>query len=459
MEFISSLVYFILVVGILVFIHEFGHFIAARISRMRVDVFAIGMGFRLFGWNKKTGFTFGKLPDDFDGEGNTDYRLSAFPIGGYVKIAGMIDESMDTDFVQSEPKPYEFRAKNAFLKAFTISAGVIMNAILAVAIFTFIAVYQGSYHNGTTSVGYVEKNSIAEQIGLKVGDRVLAVNENKVFTWQEMLEQMIKRDLGTSKRVEINRDGRNLILSVDGDRMVQALGNAKPLGLAPFNQYVFLNSVETLKRAGKAGLKDNDTILSINSEPIKTLTQFVRIISSNKEKQVQMVCKRRADTLTLAVTPDAQGLIGVGIAEGFTGPIIHKTYDLFSAISLGTKETYNASKDFFDTFKQIFKGNISAKQSLGGPILIAKSAAQRAELGIVSFLHFVALLSITLAVVNILPIPALDGGHLLFIIIEAIIRREVPIKIKMLVQQIGLGIIILLMVFMFYNDISRVFGL
>ena len=129
----------------------------------------------------------------------------------------------------------------------------------------------------------------------------------------------------------------------------------------------------------------------------------------------------------------------------------------FESIGLGWNETVSSVDVFFSTFGQIFKGNISVKQSLGGPILIAKSATQRAEMGLISFLHFIALLSVTLAVVNILPIPALDGGHLIFIIIEAIIRREVPIKAKMVVQQIGLGIIILLMVFMFYNDINKSF--
>jgi regulator of sigma E protease len=458
MGFITTTFYFIVVVGILVFIHEFGHFIAARISKMRVDVFAVGMGFRLFGWNRKTGFTFGKLPDDFDGEGHTDYRLSAFPIGGYVKISGMIDESMDAEFIQKPPEPWEFRSKNAFLKAFTISAGVIMNALLAIMIFSIIALTQGSYHNATTEVGFVQKASLSEEVGIQVGDRIVSINDNKVFTWQDMLEQLAIKNFGGSRKVEVNRSGKEIVLFVDGDQLIKAVSGQKPLGLAPLNSYVYLNSVETLKPAGKSGLKEGDTIITINGETIKALSQFVSIVSSSKEKPVSITYKRKTDTCSLSVTPDAQGLIGVGLSEYFYGPIIHRTYDVFEAMGFGWNETISSVDMFFNTFRQIFKGNISAKQSLGGPILIAKSASQRAEMGLASFLHFVALLSITLAVVNILPIPALDGGHLLFIIIEAIIRREVPIKAKMFVQQIGLGIIILLMVFMFYNDIARLFG-
>lgn len=463
MEFLSSTLsstfYFILVVGILVFIHEFGHFIAARISKMRVDVFAVGMGFRLFGWNKKTGFTFGALPKEFDGEGNCDYRLSAFPIGGYVKIAGMIDESMDTDFVQSEPQPWEFRSKNAFLKAFTISAGVIMNALLALVIFTSITLTEGTYHNGTTIVGYVQKGSVSEAIGLREGDKIISVNNVRVFTWQDMLRQLSYTDLGSSRKLEIIRDGNVATMYADGSLLVKSLSGEKPLGLAPNNAFVFLTGVETVKQAGKAGLREGDTVLTMNAVPIKTLTQFQSIVKEHKEKAMEVVYKRNADTIKVNVTPDASGIIGVGISEGFYGKTIHRSYGLFEAIQIGYDDCVNASSMFFNTFAQIFKGNMSVKQSLGGPILIAKSASQRADMGIVSFMHFVALLSITLAIVNILPIPALDGGHLIFIIIEAIIRREVPLKFKMMVQQAGLAFVVLLMVFMFYNDITRVFGL
>ncbi len=458
MEFLSSTFYFILVVGILVFIHEFGHFIAARISKMRVDIFAVGMGFRLFGWNKKTGFTFGALAKDFDGEGNCDYRLSAFPIGGYVKIAGMIDESMDTDFVQSEPKPWEFRSKNAFLKAFTICAGVIMNALLALMIFTFITLSQGTFHNGTTVVGYVQKGSVAELIGLKEGDKIASVNDVKVYTWQDMLSQLAFKDFGKSRKLEIIRDGNPATMYVDGNQLVKAVSGEKQLGLAPYNAYVFLTGVETVKQAGKAGLQEGDTVLSMNAIPMKSLSQFQMMVKANKEKAIEVVYKRRADTVKVSVTPDATGIIGVGLSDGFYGKVIHRTYSVFEALGIGFDECVSSSSMFFNTFTQIFKGNMSVKQSLGGPILIAKSASQRAEMGFISFLHFVALLSITLAIVNILPIPALDGGHLIFIIIEAIIRREVPIKFKMMVQQAGLAFVVLLMVFMFYNDISRVFG-
>jgi regulator of sigma E protease len=459
MGFIMTVFYFVVVVGVLVFIHEFGHFIAARISGMRVDVFAIGMGFRLFGWNKKTGFTWGALPTDFDGEGNTDYRLSAFPIGGYVKIAGMIDESMDDNFTQSEPQPWEFRSKNAFLKAFTISAGVIMNALLAIGIFSYLIFSKGEFQNPTTSVGFVKNASLAEKIGFKINDKITSINDARVNTWQELQQNLAIRDMGGAKKIELQRDGRKIVLFADGEQIMRTLSEQKPLGLAPNNSYVYLTGVETVKAAGKAGLRENDTIISANNEPVRASAQFVSIIKASKEKPMTIQYKRGNDTVNVSLTPDGQGIIGVGINENFYGPILHKTYGLGESISMGYQEAVSSIDVFFATFTQIFKGNISAKQSLGGPILIAKSASQQAEMGFANFMHFVALLSITLAIVNILPVPALDGGHLIFIIIEAIIRREVPLKFKMAVQQAGLLLIVLLMVFMFYNDITRVLGL
>lgn len=455
----SSAFYFVIVIGILVFIHEFGHFIAARISKMRVDIFALGMGPRLFGWNKKKGFTFGKLPEDFDGEGKCDYRVCAFPIGGYVKIAGMIDESMDTDYVQKAPQPWEFRSKNAFFKAFTISAGVIMNVFLAWFVFSYIQLSEGSYHNPTTTIGSVTQGTVATKIGLKANDKVIKINNKPVHTWQEFIQQLAIKDFGGSRVITVLRDNQEVILKSNGDDIVRAIGSAKGLGFSPNNAFVLISGVETLKPAGKAGIKEGDTVIRINTATIASVSQFQETIKANKSQQMEVSVKRGADTLNLAVTPDASGLIGVGISEGLYGNLLHKSYSIGESMALGWEECVSTVKMFFNTFSQIFKGNISAKQSLGGPLMIAQAASKQADMGLANFLHFLGMLSMSLAIINILPVPALDGGHLLFIIIEAIIRREVPIKIKMAFQQAGLWLIVLLTVFVFYNDIARIFGL
>ena len=181
--------YFILTIGILVVVHEFGHFAAAKICKMRVDTFSIGFGKRLCGWNKITGFTFGELPKDFDGQGNTDYKLSLLPLGGYVKIAGMVDESFDTKFVDKKPEPYEFRAHSTFQKLFVITAGVLMNLTLAILIFWGINFSRGQLVRETTTVGLVPDSTLAYQAGLRTGDNIISVNGEKVSAWNEIMKR------------------------------------------------------------------------------------------------------------------------------------------------------------------------------------------------------------------------------------------------------------------------------
>ena len=189
-------IYFAITIGILVFIHDFGHFAADKLSGMRVDVFALGFGRRLLGCNKKTGFSFGELPKDLDTEGNTDYRISMLPLGGYVKIAGMVDESFDTSFANKEPQPYEFRAKPMGKKIFVITAGVRMNLLLAWFIFWGGNFFQGKPVTNTTTMGFVNPNSSADSLGLETGDKILLINGNEVSNGEEVREEHFTTFLG-----------------------------------------------------------------------------------------------------------------------------------------------------------------------------------------------------------------------------------------------------------------------
>ncbi|MBP1683163.1 MAG: rseP, partial [Ignavibacteriaceae bacterium] len=184
------IIYFAITIAILVFVHEFGHFAAAKLSGMRADVFAIGFGKRLFGWNKLSGFSFGDLPKDFDGQGHTDYRLCMLPLGGYVKIAGMVDESYDTEELNQPPKPYEFRSKSLLKKVFVITAGVLMNLILAWLIFWGANFFQAKEYWKTTTIDEVLPGSIADSLGLKTNDKILSVNNKDVTNWQEVTNEI-----------------------------------------------------------------------------------------------------------------------------------------------------------------------------------------------------------------------------------------------------------------------------
>ncbi len=458
MEFLSSLFYFIIVIGILVFIHELGHFLAARLSGMRTDTFAFGMGPRLFGYNRIDGFSFGKLPEDWNGNGHCDYRVSAFPIGGYVKIAGMVDESMDTDWVETEPQEWEFRSKNVWQKLFVLSAGVIMNILLAFAIYSGISLIEGKTILQTTTVGFVQDSSLAQMIGIQAGDKIIEINNSSVKSWDQVLEKIALEDLGDTRSIVINRNNERIKLNADGKQLLKAMTGSMTLGLVPENTLIVIGNVLPNSNAEKAGLLNKDTIISVNDEEINAFTELTGILKQHKNDEVKLSWKRNGQLFTKNVKVDETGKIGFAPIIANKSKIINESYGLFGSLAEGAKRTVNFGTMFINSIKQIFKGNISAKESLGGPIMIAKGARDYAQLGAEAFLNFIAMLSITLAIINILPLPALDGGHIVFIIIEAIIGKELPLKFKIAVQNIGIFLLLALMAYVFYNDIMRLFN-
>ncbi len=455
MEVLSSIFYLVIVLGILVFVHEFGHFIAAKLCGMRAEIFALGMGLRLLGYNKKTGFSFGKLPKDFDGEGNTDYRLCLLPIGGYVKISGMVDESMDTEFAKSgEIQPYEFRAKKTWQKLIVLSAGVIMNLILAIAIFTGITYSVGNVVLKTTIIGEVEKKSIAAKIGFVQNDRVISINNTQVKTWNDILLNLTSKEFGNDLKVKVQRNNKDTILEIRNKAFLNMVAGKKSLGLMPGGIHTAALTVNQNSPASKSGIQPGDTILTMNNVSITTLSSLQKTVKANKGKEIEITYKRKTNVIKSKVRPNESGLIGIGLTFG---PIEKEKFGFFQSLAKGAQTSYETIELIFKSFRQIIKGTIKAKDSLGGPIMIADQANQMASRGLMDFLSFMAMLSISLAILNILPIPALDGGHILIIFIEKIIRRELGEKTKIVIQQVGLAIILLLMVFTFYNDIARYF--
>ncbi len=455
MEFLTALLYFLIAIGILVFVHEFGHFFIARISGMRTEVFAIGMGPRVLGWNKTNGFSFGKLPKDFDAQGHTDYRIAALPVGGYVKIIGMIDESMDTDYIESEPQPWEFRSKNAFAKIMTLMGGVLMNVVFAFFAFAFIIGVQGKDFWATSTIGTVEKSSLAEKIGFKPNDKILSIDGKKIKSWDDLLVTLSLDNLGGRKQVELLRDNKNITLTADGKKIVQNMAAKKILGIFPKQVRVLLTAVQTLKPAGKVGLVKYDTILSVNNQLINTTSQFQKVIKEHSSIPIFLKWKHAEKVMSDSITPTSEGIIGVGIAQVYNGPVIHKNYSVFESIAMGWSETINTLNLIIGSFGQMINGTVSVKQSLGGPIAIAKMTTEAADRGFISFINFLALLSIMLAIINIFPFPGLDGGHIFVILIETIIRRELPVKAKVVIQQVGMTVLILFMIFVIYLDLTR----
>jgi regulator of sigma E protease len=448
----AYVIYFAITIGILVFVHEFGHFAAAKLCGMRADIFAIGFGKRLFGWNKLTGFTFGELPKDFDGQGNTDYRLSLLPLGGYVKIAGMVDESFDTKFANEIPQPYEFRARPIWQKVIVISAGVVMNLLLAWVIFWGANFFEGKQITKTTKIAYVEPNSAADSSGFKSKDQIVSINNKKVDNWEDVRAQIFIHTLGENLDVKIKRNNEYVDLNIPR-KLIPETESAEMFYLIPEGVRPAVGEVAAHTPAEHSKLKAGDILLDVKNKPVFIRLQAVQIFSTNKGQELPLIVLRGKDTVNLLVTPGNDGKIGAMIGDMFTGPSEFKTYGFFTSIYMGYTDIVKMTNLTFSMIGKVFKGEIAFGKAFGGPIKIAQVATSSADRGIGSFLYFLALLSLSLAIINIMPFPVLDGGHLLIIIIEGIIKKEIPIKVKIGIQNAGFVILLLLMAFIIYNDI------
>lgn len=455
MEIINTIFYFLIVIGVLVFIHEFGHFIAARIMGMRTEVFAFGMGFRLLGFNKKNGFTFGRLPKNLELENNTDYRLCAFPIGGYVKISGMIDESMDKEFVNKEPKPWEFRSKPVWKRMIVITAGVIMNLVLAFIIFYLMTLIKGKSYTETTTIGYVSANSIAAESGFKAGDKIISVNNNEVTYWEELQSQIYIDNIGEALDIKYIRDGNVNYIHIPKDKLKE--NTDKSIGISPANVKVYINNVLKEKPADSIGLMKNDLITAYNGEKINSPLQLVDMIKSSTGKESVIEWSRNNEIFTSKISPLPDSTIGVEISGKYEGNVKEVSFNIFSAFPRALDEMYYYGIEiFFNSVYKIIKGDVPFRKAIGGPVKIAQASAQSAEGGFFPFIGFLALLSISLAIINILPFPALDGGHFIILLYEGIFKKPIPYKIQIVIQNVGLIILLAFMLFVIYNDIISI---
>jgi regulator of sigma E protease len=451
MEFFSSAFYFVITIGVLVFIHEFGHFAAARMFGIRADVFALGMGYRLLGFNKVNGFTFGKLSPDIELNGHTDYRISAFPIGGYVKIAGMIDESLDTEFLNKDPQPWEFRSKPIWQRMIVLSAGVAMNVVLAIAVFWGLIFYNGKVVHPVTEIGYVSANSPAQQSGLRQGDKILTVNGKPVVYWEDIDNLIYAENFGENILIKIQRNGDVESIPIKASSIPE---NPDNLGLLPAGAVPVVGNVEKGKPAESIGLIPRDTIISVNGVKV-TYASLPIMVQQNALKQIVLQWKRGERLLESKVTPTAEGKIGIALFPAYQGPVDHKHYTLLEAFPASVKDVARSTTFLVSSLWQVVVGKVSFSKSVGGPVKIAQMANQAAEEGGTSFLTFISLLSLSLAFINILPFPALDGGHLLFVAYEGIFKKEIPTKVKIALQQTGFFLLLAFMAVVLYNDISN----
>jgi regulator of sigma E protease len=340
---------------------------------------------------------------------------------------------------------------------FVITAGVIMNTLLAFFIFYTINLVQGKTRIETTTVGYVSQNSLAKKYGIQPGDKIISINGHNVEYWDEVRSNIFIEGMGEDVNIKVARDGTDKDIFISKNEL-KDLGE-RTLGIFPENLVPEIKQVFPERPAGRLGLQRGDLIIEANGQKITHSEQFVDIIKSNAQKDISLKWMRNGTEMTGVVRPDADSTIGIGSVgmENYTGKIKEVRYNVITAIPQGFNDLWHYGVVLFvKSIWKIIKGDIAFSKAVGGPVKIAQYAGQSAEGGLLSFLGFMALLSITLAIINILPFPALDGGHFVFLLYEAIFRKPVSHKVQIVVQNLGFIILMLFMAFVVYNDIIHI---
>lgn len=445
----------IIVLGVLVFVHELGHFLAAKWAGIRVFRFSVGMGapIKRLTWTRN----------------GTEYTVSWLPLGGYVKMASQ--EEMAGDVLEGGAPagevPYQdtFEAKPVWKRMVVILAGVTFNVLFAWALFSAMFYKNGRPVNPTTTVGGLIDTLITPDASalatLRAGDRIVSVNRRPVASWEEVTEQ-IQHAPGDTVVLEFaNR--APVVLPIHQDALEQRV----KAGLAILPELPpVVGRVLPDRPAYAAGLKAGDTILVLDGEPVGQWYDMVRAVEGRAGTPIVLTVGRAGERLEIRVTPRAEEVRLPGGEARSVGRIgvypkgtdaRYEPLSLGQAVSAGGAMTVGTSTFVVRSVRGMLTGRISTRE-VGGPIAIGQSAAESARAGLDAFLMFMGLISVNLAVINLLPIPVLDGGQFLFLLGEAVLRRPLPLKLRQRLTAVGLLLLGLLMVLAFGNDFRRLFG-
>ncbi|MBI1221450.1 MAG: RIP metalloprotease RseP [Bacteroidetes bacterium] len=423
----------ILALSILISLHELGHFLAARAFGIKVEKFYLffdAWGVKLFSFKK----------------GDTEYGIGWLPLGGYVKISGMIDESMDTEQLKSDPQPWEFRSKPAWQRLIVMLAGVTVNIILGVIIYSGSIMYYGDKYLLNEDAKYgITVSPYAYDLGFRDGDKIIALNGKSVVRFNDIMDpsNIVNHAVYTVRRGDSTFD----IPLPDSSLKIITSTKIRFLGL---RQTFYIASITKNSNAEKAGLHDGDRFISINHWPSNYFDQFKDLLFYRKGKTVMIEVQRGADTLNIPVEVEKDGTLGFKAKMDDLG---FKTehHGFVQSIEIGTHNAFTSLLTNIQALGKVFNGEVDPTKSLMGPIALATVFG--AQWDWENFWGLTGLLSMVLAFMNVLPIPALDGGHALFLVVEMIIRRPLGDKFMQVTQIIGMVILLSLMVFVFGNDI------
>ena len=432
----------LLSLSILVVLHELGHFIPAKLFKTKVEKFYLFFDWPFSLFKKKVG--------------DTEYGIGVLPLGGYVKISGMIDESMDTEQMSKPPQPWEFRSKPSWQRLIIMLGGVTVNFILALVIYIGLAYSYGDAFITNESVkgGYLITNPILTEAGFKTGDKIISTNNEEFATYSDLRNSII-----TAKKYEIERDGEIIDINMPVDFLGQ-LSTSKDRSLFEFRRPLIIKEVTEESLNKNFNLLQGDVIESINGIEIPYRDQITEILENNKNQTIEVSILR--DEMSISKTLNVNQDGALGIIFGSTNKdlidynyieLVTNTYDIEESFSVGSKRFTSQVGSYLDQFKAIFSPETGAYKGLGGFIAIGNIFPSSWSWS--GFWSITAFLSIMLGVLNLLPIPALDGGHVMFLLYEMITGNKPSDKFMEYAQTAGFLILITLVLFANGNDIFK----
>ncbi len=428
----------LLSLSILVAVHEFGHLLTAKYFGMRVEQFSIGFPPKIWSFKK----------------GETEYAISAIPLGGYVKISGMIDESLDTETMNQPPQPWEFRSKPAWQRLIVMLGGIIVNVIMGILIFISLTFIYGDEYIPKDLVnenGGIYALDLAKEIGLRTGDKIVKINGQEFDDFQ----QITKPDnlLTQDAYYTVIRDGKEVRIEIPTN-FIESFSNKESASnfVAPRFKAV-IGEVSENTIASRVGLQEDDEFIKINDIPVTYHDEVVEIVKSAKRDSISFEVKRAGKILSFKEEFVKDSTIGFYTKPWDKAKLAKIEYGFGESLVTGTEKAFAVVFVQLKAFKKIFSGDLSLRKSLSGPIGIAQ--AYGGEWDWFRFWSLTGLLSMVLAFMNLLPIPALDGGHVVFLLYEMISGRKPSDKFLENAQKVGMIILLTLMVFVFGNDIWK----
>lgn len=440
MDVIIKIVQVILALSILVLVHEFGHFFFARLFKIRVEKFYLFFDpwFSIFKYKPKNS--------------DTEYGIGWLPLGGYCKISGMIDESMDKEALKEEPKPWEFRSKPAWQRFFVMFGGVFFNFILAILVYSATLFTWGEeYLKNEDAVYGVQCNDLAREIGFENGDKIISFDGERVGKFNELQMVLARNQAQTSQIIRGEQDKEILIDPI----FIPAVLNTP--GMFSLRVPFQVLSVPDSSINATAGLMPGDRIVQIDSTKAFIIQDVQKILQANKNDTVSATVKRGEEQIVLRLAVDNNGMIGVALDRDLYKyfKITTSDYSVLEALPAGANKAVSTIGNYLKELKLIFSPKTEAYKSVGSFIAIGNIFPSAWDWQI--FWNLTAWLSIMLAVVNLLPIPALDGGHILFLLYEIITRRRPSDKFLEYAQVAGMLVLLAIMFLAFGNDIYRLF--